>query len=126
MKSCKPSTVQLALNFEAGLADAYPTCREFIATRVHQQGKYQKEVAADMDLSPSHLTRKLAQSPNDSMAFTLDNLEDFIQTQGDVQPIYYLIEKYLTDRDDEIEQLRRRLAELEGRNNSLRPSREAS
>lgn len=114
MKSCKPDRLQLTLNFDAGLPRAYATCREFIATRVHQLGKYQKDVAADMDLSPSHLTRKLAQAPNDSMAFTLDNLELYIQTQGDVQPIYYLVEKYLCNRGDEIAELKRRLAELEG------------
>lgn len=113
MKSCKDRT-QLTLNFEAGLTEAYDSCREYLATRVHQLGKYQKAIAADMDLSPSHLTRKLAQAPNDSMAFTLDNLEDYIRTQGDVQPIYYLVEKYLCNRGDEIAELRRRLAELEG------------
>lgn len=107
--------MQLTLNFEAGLTEAYATCREYVATRVHQQGKYQKEIAADMDLSPSHLSRKLAQAPGDSMAFTLDNFERYIESQGDVQPIYYLIEKYLIERADSIEALERRLAELKGR-----------
>lgn len=112
MKSCKDRT-QLTLNFEAGLTDAYATCREYVATRVHQLGKLQKQVAADMDLSPSHLSRKLAQSPNDSMAFTLDNLEDYIATQGDVQPIYYLVEKFLSGSESELAALRSRIAELE-------------
>ncbi len=104
---------QITLNFERGRVDAYPTLREYVAHRVHKQGKPQKAVAADMDLSPSHLTRKCAQSPDDSMRLTVDNLEEFIATQDDTSPILYLVEKYLVA--DEIEQLRTRLAELEAR-----------
>lgn len=102
---------QLTINFDAGLADSYKTAREFVAARVHQIGKLQKVIAADLDLSPSHLSRKLAQSPDDRMRFTLDDFERYIETQGDVQPIYYLIEKYLT-RDEQIAQLEKQLAEL--------------
>lgn len=96
---------QITINYESGLTDAYPTCREFIAHRVHHQGVQQKAIAADMDLSPSDLTRKLAQSPNDSRRFGLDDFEKFIDVTGDVSPVLYLVEKYLTSRD--------RVAELE-------------
>ncbi len=103
---------QVTINFEAGLAESYPTCREFIASRVHSQGKPQKAVAADMDYSPSDLTRKLAQSPDDSRRFTLDDLERFIETQGDTSPVLYLVEKYLTGAD--------RIAQLEAEITRLR------
>lgn len=105
--------MQLTLQLEAGISEIYPTCREYIATRVHQLGKYQKQIAADMDLSPSHLSRKLAQAPNDTMAFTLDNLEQYIQTQHDTKPILYLVEKYMTSSKSEIQRLKARIAELE-------------
>jgi len=52
---------QVTLNFEAGLAQAYPTLREFVAYRTHHQGRPQKSIAADLDYSPSHWTRKCAQ-----------------------------------------------------------------
>ncbi len=103
---------QLTLNFEAGVTDAYPTCREFVAARIHQIGRAQKVVAADMDYSPSHLARKLGQSPADSMRFTLDDLERYIDVTGDTQPVYYLVEKYLASGGDEIDALERRLAQL--------------
>lgn len=106
--------MQLTLNFEAGFANSYTSCREFVAARVHQQGRPQKVIAADMDYSPSDLSRKLAQNPDDSRRFTLDDLERFINVTGDTSPVYYLVEKYLTNRDHEVAELKRRLAELEG------------
>jgi len=104
---------QITINYEAGLVDAYPTVREFLANRVHHQGKAQKSVAADMDLSPSHLSRKCAQSPDDSMRMTLDDFERFIDTQGDVSPVLYLVEKYLSSHD-RIAALEAELARLKG------------
>tara|TARA_R110002049_G_scaffold281333_1_gene460842 strand:+ start:9901 stop:10224 length:324 start_codon:yes stop_codon:yes gene_type:complete len=105
--------VQLTLNFDAGLVDAYPTCREYVAHRVHHQGRPQKAIAADMDYSPSHLSRKCAQSPDDSMRLTCDDLERFIETTGDTSPVLYLVEKYLTDHD-RIAELEAELARLKG------------
>jgi hypothetical protein len=90
---------QITLNFEKGLTDAYQTCREYVGARIHRQGKPQKAIAADMDYSPSHLTRKIAQNPDDSMRFTLDDLEKFIEVTGDKSPVHYLIEKYLCNED---------------------------
>lgn len=105
---------QLTLNFQPGITSAYRTCREYVAARVHQQGTAQKAIAADMDYSPSDLTRKLAQHENDSRRFTLDDLEKYIQVTGDRQPIIWLVEKYLADdSQSEIEALKARLKELE-------------
>lgn len=106
--------MQLTLSFEAGYAECYATCREFVASRVHMQGRPQKVIAADMDYSPSDLSRKLAQNPDDSRRFTLDDLERFMETTGDTSPIYYLVEKFIAEGGGEIEHLERRLAELKG------------
>ena len=105
-------TVQLTLDFTPGLSSGYDTCREFVASRVHQLGKYQKTIAAELDMAPSQLTRKLAQAPGDSARFTLDDLENYIQKTGDADPILYLADKYLRRADPD--ELRRRIAELEG------------
>lgn len=96
---------QLTINYDASVVDSFATCREYVASRVHQQGRPQKSVAADMDYSPSQLSRKCAQSPDDSMRFTLDDLETFIDATGDTSPVIYLAVKYLTTTD--------RIAELE-------------
>ena len=105
--------MQLTLNFEAGLAQVYATCREFVAARIHQQGKPQKSIAADMDYSPSDLSRKLAQAPDDSRRFTLDDLERYIEVTGDKKPVLYLVEKYLAADDNDA--LLRQIAELQAR-----------
>jgi len=97
-------TGQIALNFERGLAECYGTCREYVAARVHQQGRPQKVIAADMDYSPSDLSRKLAQNPDDSRRFTLDDLETYMKVTGDTKPVLYLVEKFLAQvNPDEIE-----------------------
>lgn len=103
---------QITLSFERGLVEAYPTCREYIASLVHQQGRPQKAIAADMDYSPSHLSRKLAQSPDDSMRFTLDDLEAFMNTNDETRPVLYLIEKYLAGDRSRIQKLEEELARL--------------
>lgn len=103
--------MQLTLKFDSGLADSYSTCREYVAHRVHQQGRSQKAIAADMDYSPSDLTRKLAQSPEDSRRFTLDDLEKYMQVTGDTKPVLYLVEKYLAEADTE--ELRRQIAAMQ-------------
>lgn len=106
-----PDFQQITINFEAGFADAYSSCREFVASLIHKQGRPQKAIAADMDYSPSDLSRKLTQSPDDSRRFTLDDLEKFMQVTGDTTPIHYLAEKYLSDSSS-IERLEAELARL--------------
>ena len=104
----------ITLNFDAGLSEGFTTCREYVASRIHQQGRPQKSIAADMDYSPSDLSRKLAQSPDDSRRFTLDDLERFMAVTGDTSPICYLVEKYLADNTDRSAELEAELTRLRG------------
>lgn len=104
--------MQLTLNFDAGITDTYPTLLDFVAARVHQIGRPQKAIAADMDCSPSDLSRKLSGSTEDHRRFSVQDFEKYIQVTGDLQPVYYLIEKYLAAGGDEIEVLEQRLAQL--------------
>jgi len=104
---------QILINYDAGQVGSYSTAREFVAHRAHQQGRPLKAIAADMDLSPSDLSRKFAQAPGDSRRFTLDDFERYIETNQDIDPVLYLVEKYLTGGDRiaaleaEIERLKR-------------------
>ena len=88
---------QITINFTAGPVQVYRTCREYLSTLVHQQGRPQKSIAADMDMSPSDLSRKLSPAGDDHRKFTLDDLESFVQVTGDKRAIQYLAEKYLLD-----------------------------
>ena len=103
--------MQLTLNFESGLVDAFVTCREFVQARSYQQGRSQKSIAADMDLSPSHLSRKLSHSG--SMRFTLDDFEKFLKCTGERERLFYLFSKYLYDDTDE--EFKKQIAGLERR-----------
>lgn len=60
----------------------------------------QQEVARRMGYTPSALSRKLAQNPDDSRRFTLDDLEKYVDVTGDKKPILYLVEKYLAETDE--------------------------
>ncbi|MEE4383761.1 MAG: hypothetical protein V2J02_17305 [Pseudomonadales bacterium] len=107
--------MQLALDFEPGRTRNYPTCREYVQARVHQQKSPQKAIAADMDYSPSHLSRKLSQHPDDSARFTLDDLETYVRVTGDTEPVLWLVEKYLvSEQNDRIAELEAELARLKG------------
>jgi hypothetical protein len=104
---------QVTLNFDAGISDAFPTLREFVAHRTHHQGRPQKAIAADLDYSPSHWSRKCAESPDDSLRMTCNDLEAFMEATGDTSPVLYLVEKYMT-KHDRIAELEAELKRLKG------------
>jgi hypothetical protein len=89
---------QLNLSFEPGLAERWRSLKACCRERIYAHLKPLKSVAADMDLSESELSRKLADNPNDTRNFTCDDLEAYIAKTGDVTPIYYLIEKFAIDK----------------------------
>ena len=82
-----------------------------VRAAIKNSGVKQSEVARMMGYSPSSLSRKLSQSPDDSQRFTLDDLEKFIAVTGDTSPVLYLVEKYLTEHD-RIAELEKELARL--------------
>lgn len=103
------SSSQLTLDFTPGLAERHATLLDCVRSAVYTHRNPLKTIAADMDMSQSELSRKLSGNPEDHRRFTVEDLEKFIQATGDLTPIYYLVEKYLTDED--VKQ-RRALAEL--------------
>jgi hypothetical protein len=86
---------QLTLNFEPALPDRFRTLRDYLAHRVQVQAKPAKTIAADMDMSPSLLSRKLAPADGDTQRFNVDDLEHYIAVTGDTGAIEYLASKYL-------------------------------
>lgn len=94
------STSQLTLNFEPSLPERWSSLRGYLAHRAQLQQKPLKVIAADMDISPSTLTRKLNPAEGDTQRFNLDDLEGYIQSTGDVHSVIeYLAAKY-ADNDD--------------------------
>lgn len=85
---------QLTLNFEPGLSERHKTLKACVRERIYANNRPLKALAADMDTSPSELTRKLGENPNDPRNLSVDDLEAYIAVTNDHTPIYYLIEKY--------------------------------
>lgn len=103
---------QLVLDFELGLVERYGSLRECVATGVYQRGL--KRVAIDLDQAPSNLSVQLSEDP--SRHFSVDSLESYIDKTGDCTPIYYLAERFLSDKKAKNEaahaELTRQVAEM--------------
>lgn len=94
-------TSQLTLNFEPSLAEKWGSLREFIAYRIGCQPKPAKSIAADLDIAPSTLSRKLNPSPEDSQRFNVDDLEGYLRSTGDVASVIeYLAAKFMAGGDE--------------------------
>jgi hypothetical protein len=91
----------MTLNFEPALAERFPTLRDYVGHRVLVHEKPAKSIAADMDMSPSLLSRKLHPADGDTQRFNCDDLEAYIQTTGDAAAVVaYLAAKYM-DTDEQ-------------------------
>lgn len=109
------SPPQLTLNFEPSLPDRFPTLRAYIAHRLPLLNKPAKSVAAEMDMSPSTLSRKLNPTEGDTQRFNVDDLEDYIKATGEAAAVVeYLVSKFLDS--DEARQARtiNRVEQLSG------------
>lgn len=102
---------QYTLNFEPALPERFPTLRAFVAHRAVMVAKPAKVVAADLDMAPSTLSRKLNPGDGDTQRFNCDDLEGWISSTGDAAAVIeYLAAKFL-DTDDRRKQ--RAIANLE-------------
>jgi hypothetical protein len=87
---------QLTLNFEKGLSDRHPCLRECVASSVYRYGL--TNAAIDLDKAPGNLSVELSADP--ARKFGVDDLEKYLAKSGDFTPIYYLIDKFLSERGD--------------------------
>lgn len=87
---------QFTLNFEPALPERFDTLRAYIAHRSAVVAKPMKVVAADMDVAPSTLSRKLNPTEGDTQRLNVDDLEAWIASTGDAAAVVeYLAAKYL-------------------------------
>lgn len=101
-------TSQLTLSFEPGLTDRYSNLRECVTACVYSRGL--KRVAMDLDKAPGNLSRELG--GDSDRHFSVEALERYIQTQGDLTPLYYLIARYMGDQAQAEAATMRRLEDL--------------
>jgi len=91
---------QLTLDFQPGLTELYGSSVDCVRARVHQIGRQLKSIAADMDMSPTELSRKLANNPNDKRPFTLFDLERYVRATGDTVPILWLVQTFCANHEE--------------------------
>ncbi len=86
--------LQLTLDLEPTLLERYRNVREVVASGIYQRGL--KRIAMDMDVAPGNLSCML----NDESQRKLgtDDLERYMQISGDLEPIRYLIARYMGDQ----------------------------
>lgn len=85
---------QLTLELEPGLVERYGSLRECMTACVYSRGL--KRVAMDLDKAPGNLSRMLA--GEGGYHFSIESMERYVQSQGDLTPIYYLIARYMGDQ----------------------------
>lgn len=86
-------------SIEGGMLDRYATFKDALRSSVYGCGRQFGHIAADLDLSPSRLSRMLADNPDDKLNFPIDLLERIIVATGDESPVLWLVERFLVDKD---------------------------
>lgn len=103
---------QLTLNWEPSLPERFPTLRSFVAHRANVVQKSLKSQAADLDMAPSTLSRKLNPAEGDTQRLNCDDLEAWLASTGDASAVIgYLAAKYM---DNDIARKARVLSKVEG------------
>lgn len=90
-----PQTTQLTLDFAPGLTDRYRDLRECVAASVYRRGL--STCAIDLNESPGNLSNQLSQ--DSTRKFGIEDLETHLEKSRDMEPIYYLVEKFLKRPD---------------------------
>jgi hypothetical protein len=83
---------QMSLSFEPGLAQRHRSLVECVATGIYKRGL--GRIAALVDEAPSHLSAQLS---GDGRRLAVETLEAYIEKTGDLEPIFYLVEKFVGD-----------------------------
>lgn len=102
--------MDVKLTISPGLTTKFATLLELLAGRTTVSARPVKAIAADMDVSPSDLSRKLRSYPGDPRAFSVEDLDAWITATGDLSPIHWLVEKHVVMARDAREELLDRLA----------------
>lgn len=89
------TTTQLNLDFQPGLTAQFKTLTQVCAAAVYASRGGLSSVAADLDIAPSDLCRRL--SEDGDRPVTCEQVDGIVASTRDYRPIYWLIEKHLQD-----------------------------
>lgn len=89
------------MSFTPGLTQQFPRLEDVVVAVVYGSRKGLNGVAADMDLSPTDLTRRLNahRSEGHERPLRVDDLVHIIESTGDQRPIDWLVERFRESED---------------------------
>lgn len=106
------SNRQIELDFEAGLHQQFPDFMDCVRASVYGCGRQFKSIAADLDMSPSSLSRKLNENPDDNVHFQLRHTPQLLRATGDLRLLYWLVEEFCEPPESRRDRVDAALAEL--------------
>ena len=108
-------TQQFEIDFEGGLTQRFPAFMDCVRDSVYGCGRQFKAIASDLDMSPSELSKRL--SPSGDIHFALERLPELVDATRNLNPIFWLVERYCGDpekkRKQAIAQLPTLVAQLQ-------------
>lgn len=121
---------QMTLNWEPTLPERFTSLRAYVAHRANVVQKSLKTQAADLDMAPSTLSRKLNPAEGDTQRLNCDDLEAWLASTGDAPAVIeYLAAKFMDTPDARrtraIAKVERLAGELEATLASLKASSNA-
>lgn len=93
--------LQIDLDFEGGLTSRFRSLTEVCAAAVYSSRGALSGVAAELDMSPSELSKRLNvdKAAADPRPLHADHVAAIVKATGDHRPVHYLVEMFCTDRD---------------------------
>ena len=91
------SETQLTLSLEPGLLQRFPTLRDCVHHSVLNDPRGMKNVAADVDLSLSELSRRLNPTDGDNRSCDVNLMVSIMSSTGDLTPLRWLIARFVPD-----------------------------
>lgn len=88
---------QLLLDFQPGLTVQFKSLTEVCAAAVYASRGGLSAVAADLDIAPSDLSRRLHSDAGENRPLTVEQFDGILSSTRDMRPIHWLAEKYLQD-----------------------------
>ena len=87
----------MTIDLDQSLTQQFPEFMDAVRASVYDCGRPFKAIAADLDMSVSELSRRLA--PNGDIPFVLADLPKLIYATDDKRPVAWLVAKFFVDDD---------------------------
>lgn len=88
---------QYTFDFDPGLTERFKTWESVLAAAVYASRKGLNNVAGDLDMSPSELTRRLNPDSDDARPLRTKDAIAIIKSTEDMRPVYWLLETFMND-----------------------------